>query len=259
MRSVSLGSALDEQHAAAALHRPHRARGSPADREPGARRRSRLRSRIRWWRHPSCSNGRSCGARRIRPTVAWELRAVACPRSSSPRARRPPCSGRPWCPHDPSHAPPADPQTEGLPTAADAPLEWLVANGLGGYASGSVDGPPMRRFHGFLIAALPAPLGRALLLHALHEVVELDGAPAQSLQPGRDGDPPVVPAVSFCLQAGLPQWTLHPRRRCPPGAHGLRAARPEHRPCPLPVDRRHDTGARCASGPGSTSGRTRGW
>jgi predicted glycogen debranching enzyme len=94
------------------------------------------------------------------------------------------------------------------PTAADAPLEWLVANGLGGYASGSVDGPPMRRFHGFLIAALPAPLGRALLLHALHEVVELDGAPPQSLLPGRDGDPPTVREASFCLQAGLPHWSF---------------------------------------------------
>jgi predicted glycogen debranching enzyme len=90
--------------------------------------------------------------------------------------------------------------------APDAPLEWLVTNGLGGYASGSVEGPPMRRFHGYLIAALPAPLGRAMLLHAMHEVVELAGAPPQSLQPGRDGDPPVVPAVSFCLQAGLPHW-----------------------------------------------------
>ena len=94
------------------------------------------------------------------------------------------------------------------PDTADAPLEWLVANGLGGYASGSVDGPPMRRFHGFLIAALPAPLGRALLLHALHEVVELDGVPARALQPGRDGDPPVVEHTDFCLVAGLPQWTF---------------------------------------------------
>jgi hypothetical protein len=36
---------------------------------------------------------------------------------------------------------------------AEAPLEWLVTNGLGGYASGSVLGPPLRRFHGLLIAA----------------------------------------------------------------------------------------------------------
>ena len=66
----------------------------------------------------------------------------------------------------------------------------------------------MRRFHGWLIAALPAPLGRVLLLHALHEVVELEGAEPLSLQPGRDGDPPVVPHADFCLQAGLPQWTF---------------------------------------------------
>ncbi|MEO5819795.1 MAG: amylo-alpha-1,6-glucosidase [Vicinamibacteraceae bacterium] len=92
------------------------------------------------------------------------------------------------------------------PTAA--PLEWIVANGLGGYASGSVDGPPMRRFHGLLIAALPAPLGRALLLHALHEVVELEGTAPQALQRGRDGDPPAVGHTDFCLKAGLPQWTF---------------------------------------------------
>ncbi len=93
-------------------------------------------------------------------------------------------------------------------TAADAPLEWIAANGLGGYASGSVDGPPMRRFHGFLIAALPAPIGRALLIHAMHEVVELPGSPARALQPGREGDPPVVDRAAFCLVAGLPQWTF---------------------------------------------------
>ena len=38
--------------------------------------------------------------------------------------------------------------------------EWLVTNGLGGYASGTVAGVVTRRYHGLLIAALPAPLGR---------------------------------------------------------------------------------------------------
>jgi hypothetical protein len=37
--------------------------------------------------------------------------------------------------------------------------EWLVANGLGGYASGTVSGIPTRRYHGLLVAALPAPYG----------------------------------------------------------------------------------------------------
>ncbi|MGC8495007.1 MAG: glycogen debranching enzyme N-terminal domain-containing protein [Syntrophobacteraceae bacterium] len=32
--------------------------------------------------------------------------------------------------------------------------EWLVTNGLGGYASGTVAGAITRRYHGLLIAAL---------------------------------------------------------------------------------------------------------
>ena len=41
--------------------------------------------------------------------------------------------------------------------------EWLVTNGLGGYASGTVSGAITRRYHGLLIAALPAPLGRMVM------------------------------------------------------------------------------------------------
>jgi hypothetical protein len=49
--------------------------------------------------------------------------------------------------------------------AADILLtrEWLVTNGLGGYASGTVADLITRRFHGYLIAALPAPLGRMMI------------------------------------------------------------------------------------------------
>ena len=39
--------------------------------------------------------------------------------------------------------------------------EWLVTNGLGGYASGHRRRRCARRYHGLLIAALPAPLGRS--------------------------------------------------------------------------------------------------
>jgi hypothetical protein len=38
--------------------------------------------------------------------------------------------------------------------------EWLVTNGLGGYAAGTVGGVLTRRYHGLLVAALPAPWGR---------------------------------------------------------------------------------------------------
>lgn len=47
--------------------------------------------------------------------------------------------------------------------------EWLVTNGLGGYASGTLAGAATRRYHGLLIAAHPAPLGRVLLLSHLSE------------------------------------------------------------------------------------------
>ena len=42
--------------------------------------------------------------------------------------------------------------------------EWLVTNGLGGYSSGSVAGVATRRYHGVLVAALPNPFGRVVLL-----------------------------------------------------------------------------------------------
>ena len=59
-------------------------------------------------------------------------------------------------------------------------LEWLVTNGLGGYASGTLGGVLTRRYHALLIAALPAPLGRIVLVSRLDERVRLPG--------GRDCD-----------------------------------------------------------------------
>src|SRR5580704_3523444 len=47
--------------------------------------------------------------------------------------------------------------------------EWLVTNGLGGYASGTVSGAITRRYHGLLIAALPAPLGRMVMWNHVSE------------------------------------------------------------------------------------------
>jgi glycogen debranching enzyme len=47
--------------------------------------------------------------------------------------------------------------------------EWLVTNGLGGYASGTVAGVITRRYHGVLIAALPAPFGRIVMLSRVAE------------------------------------------------------------------------------------------
>ncbi len=54
-------------------------------------------------------------------------------------------------------------------------LEWLEANGLGGYASGTVAGAHTRRYHGLLVAATRPPVGRMVLLSKLEETVVLDG------------------------------------------------------------------------------------
>ena len=51
------------------------------------------------------------------------------------------------------------PRREPRPRAIAARREWLVTNGLGGYASGTRRRRVTRRYHGLLIAALPNPLG----------------------------------------------------------------------------------------------------
>jgi predicted glycogen debranching enzyme len=59
---------------------------------------------------------------------------------------------------------------------ADALLEreWLVANGLGGYATGTIAGVCTRRYHGLLVSALPG-LGRTVMLSHLSDRVRLPG------------------------------------------------------------------------------------
>ena len=53
--------------------------------------------------------------------------------------------------------------------------EWLVTNGIGGFASGTVAGLLTRRYHGLLIAALKPPLGRTFLVTKLDETAVCDG------------------------------------------------------------------------------------
>lgn len=58
--------------------------------------------------------------------------------------------------------------------------EWLVTNGIGGYASGTVAGMLTRCYHGLLVAALNPPLGRTLMLTKLDETVQYGGGTAQA-------------------------------------------------------------------------------
>ncbi|MBI4447072.1 MAG: glycogen debranching enzyme family protein [Acidobacteria bacterium] len=88
--------------------------------------------------------------------------------------------------------------------------EWLVTNGLGGYASGSVGGACTRCYHGWLIAALPAPLGRRVMLNHLSEEIEsaggrfqLSGEELDELSLDLSG---ARHLSEFRLDQGLPVW-----------------------------------------------------
>src|SRR3989442_9544226 len=79
--------------------------------------------------------------------------------------------------------------------------EWLVTNGLGGYASGTVAGVITRRYHGQLIAALPAPLGRTVMLsHVAEQVRFPDGRKIEIGGRERSGDAPDAHGTGYLTQ-----------------------------------------------------------
>lgn len=97
--------------------------------------------------------------------------------------------------------PDTDASSEGAP-------EWLVTNGLGGYASGTVTGTASRRFHGYLVAALPAPRGRTMMLNQLDVIMVTDG---ERVRLTKQPDPAGVgesraKLLDFRLELGLPVW-----------------------------------------------------
>ena len=88
--------------------------------------------------------------------------------------------------------------------------EWIVTNGLGGYASSTMAGIITRRYHGILIAALPNPLGRIVMLNHLGERLVLNGRGTFLNSEERAGgriDPDAAALITDVrLEAGLPVW-----------------------------------------------------
>ncbi len=108
------------------------------------------------------------------------------------------------------HEPTRGQQNEDLVTR-----EWLVTNGLGGYASGTVAGVATRRYHGLLVAAMPAPLGRVMMLNHLSEQVRLEDGSVILLS-GEESRPQLnihgAPYLrEFRLESGIPVWRYHVR------------------------------------------------
>ncbi len=108
--------------------------------------------------------------------------------------------------------------------------EWWIANGLGGYAGGTIAGSLTRRYHGLLIAPVASPLGRRLIF-AKADASVIDGPHSWPLFTNRWKSGDISPAGnvrigSFHLDWSVPVWTyevgdrrIEARIWMEPGAH----------------------------------------
>ena len=90
--------------------------------------------------------------------------------------------------------------------------EWLVTNGLGGYASGSILGATTRSYHGLLVAALRPPVERFVLVAKTDEEVALPNGRILSLGVNEYEDGTINPQgqrylASFALEGDIPCFT----------------------------------------------------
>jgi predicted glycogen debranching enzyme len=95
--------------------------------------------------------------------------------------------------------------------AISARREWLVTNGLGGFASGTVAGVQTRRYHALLVAALKPPVGRTVLVASLDETAKYSGE-SYALATSRWHDGTIAPdgyryLERFNLEESVPVWT----------------------------------------------------
>jgi predicted glycogen debranching enzyme len=93
---------------------------------------------------------------------------------------------------------------------AVVPREWLEADGLGGFASGTALGLRTRRYHALLLAATTPPSGRMVLVNGLDAVLEIDGAsfPLSRQRYLPDVDAPADPApLNEFVPEPWPRWT----------------------------------------------------
>jgi predicted glycogen debranching enzyme len=91
-------------------------------------------------------------------------------------------------------------------------LEWLVTNGIGGYAAGTLGGALTRRYHGLLIASLKPPVARTFMLAKLAERIQVDGEWVDlDVNHWADGSSAPLGHLhleSFALEGSIPCWTF---------------------------------------------------
>jgi predicted glycogen debranching enzyme len=90
--------------------------------------------------------------------------------------------------------------------------EWIVTNGLGGFAAGTIAGTLTRRYHGLLFAARTPPLGRTLLCPKIDAEIAYDGATyALATDRWRSGTlapQGYVHVAGFRLEGTVPVWSI---------------------------------------------------
>ena len=88
--------------------------------------------------------------------------------------------------------------------------EWLVTNGLGGFACGTVAGANTRRYHGLLMASLRPPVERTLLVAkveaTMHYLGTAYGLAANEFAGGAVDPQGFVHIESFTVDNGIPTW-----------------------------------------------------
>ena len=88
--------------------------------------------------------------------------------------------------------------------------EWLVTNGLGGFACGTVAGANTRRYHGFLVASLAPPVERMLLVAKIELTVHYLGRDtdlsANEFAGGAITGQGFIHLQSFAVRGGIPTW-----------------------------------------------------
>ena len=89
--------------------------------------------------------------------------------------------------------------------------EWLEADGLGGFASGTVGGARTRRYHAWLLAALDPPASRRVLVNGADVWVETDAGTfpisTQRFVTGATFPDGVAHLVAFTAEP-WPRWTF---------------------------------------------------
>lgn len=90
--------------------------------------------------------------------------------------------------------------------------EWLLTNGLGGFACGTLASTPTRKYHSLLNAALHNPYGRTIMLNFVEDIITFSDerrVKLSYLRKQSNGSIESYVPQEFRVENGLPIWTYN--------------------------------------------------